>query len=300
MEENGAPSSPDLEVTQAVAPPPSPPEPTAELTRAAQPSPTAPEDPDKRLIQELTRRGVASEEIQRLVALGKAAAPAPSRKSAPTVPTPPEIPPSAPFEPRPTVELPEFRESTTRERIEADRLLTSANVARRRGNFKQAEKDCRAALDLVPRDAAALELYGDICQSVGRVDDAAYAYHRATEADSKRRTAEKKYAELTLLQNREVELLRQEYIPRNPVVATLLSLALPGAGQAYNGDVIKGMVTLLVSALFAYLLWQHHQRRPDGFMMLVAAGLAAPWVYAVADAYMAAVRGKRPKSGWEV
>ena len=306
---------PDVDRTQSVDPSPPPasnPErttslPSAEnLTQAVKPE--TPEETDRRLAAELVKRGVPPDEIQRLVAMGRESTPAAGAKS-PTAAAviPAELLKEEPFVPKPEITLPDFRDSSDQERTEADRMLTAANIARRRGNFKDAESSVRAALQLVPKDAAALELYGDILQSVGRVDDAAFAYNRAMEADSNRKTAEKKYAELALLQNRAVRFLAQEQIPRSPLIAVLFSAVFPGAGQLYNGDSLKGLVT---SALTLFLVlgiffspWgipsQKTQEIPTSLIVLILL-LCGVYLFAVIDANLSAKRGKRLKTGWEV
>lgn len=267
----------------------------------------SPEERDRLLAAELTRRGIPPDEIQRLVALGRESTAPPPKRSGRVIPTPPPIPPSEPFEPKPTITLPDFRESTPQERNDADKLLTAANIARRRGLFKEAEQRCREALDLIPSDAAALELYGDVLQGLGRVDDAVYAYGRAKEADPKRAMAEIKYAELTLAQNREIEMLRTEFIPRNPLVAIIFSALFPGAGQMYNGDSLKGICVVIGFFACVILLGWTHFGFPGirgtyvpitAYVLTAAAGLT--YIYAVVDANLSAKRGKRPKSGWEV
>ncbi len=265
------------------------------------------EEQDRRLAMELSRRGVPPDEVQRLLALGRGETPAPSKPAAPVAVTPPLLPPSEPHVPKPTITLPEFREAAPPQRIEADRILTNVSIARRRGNYKEAERLCREALELVPKDAAALELYGDILQGVGRVDDALYAYQRATEADPARKSAEKKYAELMLLQNREIAMLRQEFIPRNPNVAVLFSAVCPGAGQFYNGDALKGLFTAVAFLVcLALLLWSplgipHHSKQGMPVSLMVLLGLAGlVYIFGVMDSLLSAQRGKRMKTGWEV
>ena len=286
-------------------------------TQAMPPSaaPLAPAPPvetdearDKRLAHELSRRGIPADEVQRLMSLGKVdAAPKPSGKKVnPALISPPELPPSEAFVPKPTITLPDFRESTTQERIEADKLMTAANISRRRGLFKQAEKECLDAINLVPKDATALEMLGDIMQSVGRVDDAAYSYGRAVEADANRKGAEKKYAEIMLLQNKEIELLRTEFIPRNPSVAVLFSAVLPGAGQYYNGEAVKGTLTLAaILACTAAIFWSpygipHSKEGIPNSLVVLLLVLSVVYLYAVVDAKIIATRGKRAKSGWEI
>ena len=278
----------------------------AETTQAVKTE--TPQEADRRLAADLARRGVPPEEIQRLVSMGREAAPT-ARTKAPSASMviPPELLKEEPFVPKPEITLPEFRDSSIQERTEADRLLTAANVARRRGNFKEAENNVRSALELVPKDAAALELYGDILQGVGRVDDAAFAYNRAVEADSGRKTAEKKYAELALAQNRFVHVLREEFIPRSAFVAVLLSAVFPGAGQLYNGETAKGVITSALTSLFVYLiLWsrwgvpsQKTEQIPSSLIVLILL-FAIVYIYAVVDANISAKRGKRMKTGWEV
>jgi TM2 domain-containing membrane protein YozV len=265
-------------------------------------------DADKRLAAELGRRGVPPDEIQRLVALGRPTTPTPAAKTpVPSIVIPTELIKEEPFVPKPDITLPEFRDSNEKERADADRLLTAANLARRRGNFKEAESSVRAALELTPKDAAALELYGDILQSVGRVDDAAFAYGRAMEADSNRKTAEKKYAELALLQNRAVHLLRDEYIPRSPFIAILFSAVFPGAGQLYNGDTVKGLITAILTLILVVgIFWspwgipsQKTEQIPTSVIVLILL-FSAVYLFAVIDANISAKRGRRLKSGWEV
>jgi len=270
------------------------------------PPPLNQAEQNRRLAAELAQRGVPPEEVQRLLALERGETPAPAKPGPPAATTPPPLPPSEALVPKPTITLPPFRDATPQQRMEADRLLTAANVARRRGHFKEAEQHCREAIELVPQDAAALELYGDIFQSIGRVDDALFAYQRATEADPKRASAEKKYAELMLLQNREIELLRVEYIPRNPNVAVLFSALLPGAGQVYNGEPLKGLLIFLSMVICAALLgwtglgFPGSQNRITASLVLFMALAAMTYIYAVIDANIIARRGKRPKTGWEV
>ena len=290
------------EVTQEWAPP-SANERTVEVPPPVEPAPKPLSD-DKKLAAELAKRGVASDEVQRLLAMGTAK-PTSGKKSKVNLVAPPAIPPSVPYVPKPTITLPPFREATAQQRMDADRQLTAANIARRRGQFKEAENACRAALELMPKDAPALELYGDILQSVGQVDNALYSYERALEADPTRKTVEKKYAELMLLQNREIELLRSEYIPRSPMVAVLSSALLPGTGQLYNGETTKGLLILLASfGCIGSALWINS--RPHGrgvvptsiYIFIVVSCLI--YAYSVVDANNVARRGKKLKTGWEI
>ncbi len=318
METDGPIPQPEQERTESFSPPSAPINAAPDIERTTSLPPVTgavaaekvetQEDTDRRLAADLARRGVSPDEIQRLVAMGREPVPTAKGKSPiPSMVIPPELLKEEPFVPKPEITLPEFRDSSIQERTDADRLLTAANISRRRGNFKEAEANVRAALELVPKDAAALELYGDILQSVGRVDDAAFAYNRALEADSSRKTAEKKYAELALLQNRMVHVLRQDYIPRNAFVAVLFSAVFPGAGQLYNGETVKGAFIAVLTSLLVYLLlwsrWgvpsQKTEQIPNSLIVLILL-FGVVFIYAVIDANISAKRGKRLKTGWEV
>ena len=271
-----------------------------------------PEDPsampdDRKIALELERKGVSKAEVEQFLAMNR---PVAAQKGKTGKPIPVDlstiIPPSKPYVPKPTIALPAFRESTVLERMDADKLLTSVNISRRRGQFAQAETDCRAALMLIPKDGAALEMYGDILQSVGRVDDALYAYERALQADPKRTLSEKKYAELMLLQNREIEMLRVEYVPKNPTVAVLLSSLFSGSGQIYNGDTLKGIVliTIFVGCIFAVGKTtqggQHGHYSMNGPMVVIAVLGVSAYIFGVVDALQCAKRGRKLASGWDI
>ncbi|MEP6754937.1 MAG: hypothetical protein ABJA67_05510, partial [Chthonomonadales bacterium] len=133
------------------------------------PEPTDADVPsDAKIAHELARRGVSQDEVRRLMAMGIPSAPAKGKVKPKPASLADMIPESKSYVPHPTITLPAFRESSGAERVEADRLLTGANIARRRGKFQDAEHDCRAAVLLVPKDGSALEMYGDILQAIGK------------------------------------------------------------------------------------------------------------------------------------
>ena len=116
------------------------------------------------------------------------------------------------------------------------------------------------------------------------------------------------FSSLMLLQNREIQLLQTEYIPRNPTVAVFFSALFPGAGQVYNGEAPKGLVIAVLMLVCVYILgWTERgfpgiQRAapiPMSVVLFTAVG-AAVYIYAVVDAHLSARRGRRARSGWEV
>jgi tetratricopeptide (TPR) repeat protein len=184
-------------------------------------------------------------------------------------------------------DLPEFRESSMEEKREGENLLREASLLRRREKFGEAEVKCRAALEKIPNDAPALELLGDILAGVARIDEALAAYKRATEADPKRTSAEKKYANLFGLQQ-EWGGVDPEAVQANPWVPTLLSALCPGLGQFANGDWIKGIVILFSILGIYYYRTITHIPMPKGkidwntLTLLFLAG--SVWLYGIADA----------------
>lgn len=255
---------------------------------------------DRKLAADLLKRGVAPAEVERLLGLGKPAKPEPPVGTAPAEGSPHT------FVLAPSIELPAPHESSPEERTEADRKVSAAFVARRRGAFAEAEKLVAEAVRLCPMDGSALELYGDVLQELGRVDDAIYCYERAMSTGSGRATAGRKHAELLLLQDREIEALRDQHVQVNPTVAVLLSAVLPGAGQIYNGEAAKGLVVALILLISVIvLLWTPFGipgsmggLTPSVVVCLLV--LSAAYIYAAVDANVSCRSRTRKKSGWDV
>ena len=284
MDETTRPSTP--EPTQAL---PSSARPTVEPTQVIPPLAAPVEEISdaekrKRIEAEMTKLGLSPNEVRRLLNANSHTAdvaPTPLAKPAAMPPMPLAATPAKKGSDRVTADslqafaaqlkaekdavrqvaittagknLPEFRESSVAEIRAGETLLRDATMLRRREKFVEAEAKCREALELVPRDAAALEMLGDILQGVARIDEALAAYKRAREADPRRASAEKKYADL---------LMRQEnwanYDPENSApnvrFSVLLSLCLPGAGQFFYRSYLKGAVFLALDVIIGYLLF---------------------------------------------
>lgn len=194
--------------------------------------------------------------------------------------------------------FPEFRESTVQEKIQAEPLLREANMLRRRERYAEALVKCREALALTPKDAAALELMGDLLQGVAQIDHALAAYKRATEADPKRALAERKYGDLLMRQQNWGTTTDPEEPPKNAWIAVLLSALFPGAGQFYIGDIGKGVFFLAAVAVFTYLLgWSplgfpsQHVHKGVNMGLITLMGIAGVlYIAAVADANISARR----------
>ncbi|MCS7252847.1 MAG: tetratricopeptide repeat protein [Armatimonadota bacterium] len=138
-------------------------------------------------------------------------------------------------------------------------LLLRANVERTRGNYQRALELVKRAYELAPDNPQVLELYGDILRARGRLKEALEMYQAALQKVHHKPSVEEKIASLTLELSeiaRQEELrawLREhpEHRPRakNPTLAVLASMMIPGAGQVYNGDFVKGFALFGVSLL---------------------------------------------------
>ena len=276
-------------------------------------------------------------------------APSPVPTLAPRPVADPVPPPSAPpF--IPPVNVP--ADPITRER-ERDRLLTLANVQRMRGQTSEARVTLGQALVMVegmkPAQIAPIhELLGDLLLAEERWEEALAEFGRAHYLDNTRAGAERKFASLTLRlaetkANRTVAdaMLRGESVVdlmaggamesgrgrRNAGVAMLLSAFVPGFGQFYNGEFIKGAI-LLGGWLVCVLIFAVSSQRDQFFKklvglialnsrtanievspLLVCVGIAytAFFLYSLVDApFMAAKTPKNAtgpvidKTGWEV
>jgi tetratricopeptide (TPR) repeat protein len=270
---------------------------TAPAGRADQ----GPEGDDRILAEALAKRGVQADEIARLLTLG-----AKTGAKAPQPPQPvADAQAEAHFVPHPTVQFPDLRGSTDDEKQQADRLLLNANILRRRGDVKGAEAEVCAALQLVPGDAAALEMYGDLLQATGRVDDALAAYERSLEVGPGRAGAERKFAALSVQQVPIPPGLYNEAGPRGAHVAVLLSALMPGVGQLYLGDTSKGLLFMLLALIMVYLLgwtgmgWVPHLGPGPAFWPL-AIMAAVVYIFNLVDARSSAGRQSKARSGWEV
>lgn len=143
-------------------------------------------------------------------------------------------------------------------------LLLQANIERVRGNYRKALEIVKQAYELAPDDPKVLELYGDILRAQGKLKEALEMYNAALQKEHHKPSVEEKVATLTLELS---EIARQEelrakmrehpeYRPKvkNPGIAALVSMLIPGAGQVYNGDFIKGIILFAIS-LFSLIGW---------------------------------------------
>ena len=206
---------------------------------------------------------------------------------------------------------------------EVGRRLTNVHIQLRRGQTAEAETAVRAIIAERPTDSGAWELLGDIGTARGDFATAVEAYQTASQHEPGRATAESKFARATL---RQAERQRQEKLGvayaasdtslvrraggedgrRSALWSAFGSSLCPGLGQIVGGQIVKGTVLIGIFLLGLGLLavLPHGTGRAyftPGFW-IVSAVLTADWVYAVADAVLAAPSKNAPaeKDGWQV
>lgn len=191
---------------------------------------------------------------------------------------------------------------------EVERLLGLANIQRMRGQYLEAEDTCRKALTIAPKSLSIREMLGDILHESGKLDEALGEYKAILKVMRDDPSAETKFAKVALEigdREREKAIVREmienphKYTARerNPIMALLWSVIVPGLGQLYNGDVIKAAIIFGTFVLFfiSYALLQ--QRYPGNvqnfqvFLLLTSPvvlvlGILAliAYIYGVVDA----------------
>jgi len=142
-------------------------------------------------------------------------------------------------------------------RDEIERLLRTAHIHQVRGEREKAKTLLQQALELDAENASVWELLGDYRREAEDWKGAHDAYKQAHELAPDNAAIERKYAEAVLQLTRQQEQYQQweraiegkgvgdtTALPRNPGLAFLLSLLMPGVGQLYNGQMLKGGIIL--------------------------------------------------------
>jgi tetratricopeptide (TPR) repeat protein len=201
-----------------------------------------------------------------------------------------------------------------------ERLLRDAHLHRMRQQWAAAETLCREALELSPEDPMGQEMLADLLAEKGSLDEALELYHQAFEQQPQKASLETKIARVVLQKDEELrERLAVEALinspaskahrKRNAIIAVLLSLLCPGAGQLFNGQYVKGGILLVVGLLafafgaphlFTMILVLSGIRLPRGTappdQMLTMLGLMGVlvWIYGLLDA---SAQAGKPRKG---
>ncbi len=195
---------------------------------------------------------------------------------------------------------------------EVERLLSQATAERARGNFLAARRLLEQALEKAPNRADIYEMLGDVYRGVADLEAALTCYRRAHELAPERKSAEEKLADTLLALNPPPPLEEVPFLPKNPNLAVAFSAVLPGAGQIYNEQWLKGIVMMGITFLaLGYFLQFYHQIRAKmllpsleqvqrqleqasmgEILLVLLAGLTAfaVWTWSILDAYLTARR----------
>jgi len=188
-------------------------------------------------------------------------------------------------------------------------LLAQATLRRVRGDWAGMAALCREAVALAPDSWEAHESLGDALSGQHHYTEAMAAYREAFRLNPSRGQIEEKIGRAALgqseaerLRTASLEILegRSDRPRRRPAVAALLSFLLPGLGQAYNREIVRSALFLLLLILFSAglsvgLLSVLRQSAPGGaldpFMLISACfrGRALGWTLALLLLWVASI-----------
>jgi tetratricopeptide (TPR) repeat protein len=177
----------------------------------------------------------------------------------------------------------------------ANVLLGEAVLLRAKGKPREAIEKAQESLRVMTDNPDAFEILGDLYSTLGLSEAAMEAYQRALELDPSRISLETRLAHIALKKGEldyqrrlAQDIIAGRFRPaqkRNPGIAGMLSLLIPGIGQIYNQQWIKGGGLLLV-----YLL-----------LVMKDIGTVARMLEAAGSGDMFALMGAfftRPALGW--
>ncbi len=203
------------------------------------------------------------------------------------------------------------------ERQRLRELMGRATLARVRGDHAQALQLAQEALVLEEASAETHEFIGDVLMSLNRGADALHNFQRARELNPRRVELEDKVARAAVRSAARLDALahaqavlegRAPMGPRRkPSYAALFSLVLPGLGQIYNGELLKGVALMMgfvillaissigiMSRARAANLGGRYYTSPESVLSILGTSmvwvglLVALWVLAVAEAALRA------------
>ncbi len=207
----------------------------------------------------------------------------------------------------------------TRQKIRE--LMGRATLARVRGDLPQALQLAQEALTLNEPNYEVHEFIGDVLLALNRGADALHSFKRARELNPNRVELEDKVARAAVRQASvldrmaDMQAVLEGRAPRepkrNPGLAALASLLIPGLGQLYNQEFAKGLsliAAFLIFATFSMLSMLRQSvsgsygRTPDYLQLVGGAGLwlaplAGIYIYAVADAAIQARKTDADRTG---
>ncbi len=210
-------------------------------------------------------------------------------------------------------------------RDEVEKLLRNAHIFMTRGQIEEARKLLEQAQEIMPDNAEVWASIGDFWHGAGKLEEAHHAYKKAHELEPENAFIERKYAQIVLEMTRQQEQYQQWemmlegkrpgddlMLRRNPGLAFLLSFLMPGVGQLYNGQFVKGGIVLgiwvlgwivftltpggseFVGNLLAFLVNPARVKGGlSGFQMFLLLILFLTWLYAFIEAPLSSAARNR-------
>lgn len=198
-----------------------------------------------------------------------------------------------------------------------ERLLTTLRC--QQGALAEAEQVLKTAKEVSPEHPAVLEVEGDIAAAKGMHTLAERLYRQAFQADRGNARLEEKFANALLKTHQhEYDALPDDStwsdrVQREPVVSAILSVLLPGLGQFFNGDYLKGAILVLAWAILLIIayyvpVWDAMQLVKTahstffealsrcllhGGNLIITLLLLGVWLYGIIDAAMLAKQPDR-------
>lgn len=212
-----------------------------------------------------------------------------------------------------------------RHSVEIDKLISKANFHRMRGEYIEAEDAFREVLSKDESRTDMREMVADMLYARGQLQEAKSEYKKIMESCPGNTSAETKYAKVVLeIGEHDYEkLIAKEMLenpqkfaeaPKHPLLSFILSALVPGLGQIYNKELVKGAIILglfLFSLLIFALSPVETANLFNTFKVLIGAASKAPqlspfialfaimfvflYIYAVIDAPIASSKSSHPE-----
>lgn len=187
---------------------------------------------------------------------------------------------------------------------EIESTLRKAQIIRRSGNTVGADALIQGVIDRYPEHPEALVLMAEILEQQGKLTEARDLLAKAMEGEARSVTLERKHADLVLktatrdqmaaalLHGDFGSMLHPEGVRRSPGTAAFFSMLMPGFGQLYNMDYIKGGIFALLAVLgwVGVLQFGTSGKAVTAWFWPSIIGLTAVYITAILDAAMRAGR----------
>ncbi|MDQ2985579.1 MAG: hypothetical protein M3R13_02510 [Armatimonadota bacterium] len=183
--------------------------------------------------------------------------------------------------------------------------LRKAHVLRQRGDALGADNALRELSEAYPDHPETTLLRAEALEREGKLKEARDLLAGVIAGETKSLAAERKHAELVLkvagrdyavsaLMNDDfASLMSPDGVKRNPGTAAFFSMLLPGFGQIYNAQVVKGIIFMVAAVFFwtGLLKFGVGQKTVTEWFWPSLTGLGLVYVVAILDAAVKAGKG---------